>query len=336
MITEETAPASSRMTHGLVLGKFLPYHRGHAHLIHTARRHVDQLTVLVCSIRREPILGGERYQWVRAAHPDCRVVHVSDEVPQTPEEDPAFWPIWTALIGRHAGVVTHVFTSESYGDELARRLAARHVCVDPARHTVPISGTAIRADPLAHWDYLPDVVRPYFTRRVALVGAESVGKTTLARALAAHFATEWVPEYGRTYCEGRDARELHLVDFEAIAWGQATWEDEAARRANRVLICDTELHTTCTWSDLVVGRRPPWLTRAARARHYDLVLHLAPDVPWVDDGTRVLADARAEHDRRLRAELAAAERPVHRVHGSFSDRFASARQAIETVLARRA
>jgi HTH-type transcriptional regulator, transcriptional repressor of NAD biosynthesis genes len=320
------------VSHGLVLGKFLPYHAGHAHLIRTGRAQVEALTVLVCSIAREPIPGGHRYQWVRASHPDCRVVHVSEDVPQAPEDDPRFWPLWTDLIRRYAGDVDVVFTSESYGDELAARLDARHVCVDATRRTIPISGTAIRADPMAHWEYIPEAVRPYFVRRVAIVGAESVGKTTLARQLAERFQTVWVQEYGRAYCEGLDASALELPDFEAIVWGQATWEDAAATNANRVLICDTELHTTCTWSDVIAGSRPAWLTDVARARRYDLVLLLDDDVRWIDDGTRVLARRRAEHTARIRSELEDGGRPFVTVGGTFERRLAAAIRAVEDLL----
>jgi HTH-type transcriptional repressor of NAD biosynthesis genes len=322
------------MSRGLVLGKFLPYHAGHSHLIRTARAQVDALTVLVCSIAREPIPGGLRYQWVRASHPDCRVVHVSEEVPQAPEDDPTFWPIWTDLIRRNAGEVDVVFTSEAYGDELAAQLGARHVCVDAARSTVPVSGTAIRSDPMGRWDYIPEVVRPHFVRRVAIVGGESVGKTTLARCVAGRFNTVWVPEYGRAYCDGRDASTLGLWDFEAIAWGQATWEDSAAATANRVLICDTELHTTCTWSDLIAGERPAWIAAAARARRYDLVLLLDGDVPWIDDGTRVLRPRRAEHTARLRAELEAAGRDFLLVSGNYQQRLTVTTAAVEALIAR--
>lgn len=331
-LSEGTAAHPHSGLHGLVLGKFLPYHAGHAHLIRTARAQVDTLTVLVCSIAREPIAGGHRYQWVRTAHPDCRVVHVSDEVPQAPEDDARFWPIWSDLIRRYAGAVDVVFTSESYGEELGVRIGARAVCVDKARRTVPISGTAIRADPMGNWQYIPEVVRPYFVRRVAIVGAESVGKTTLAQQLAERFHTAWVPEFGRDYCEERHASTLVLPDFEAIAWGQVTWEDAAAAVANRVLICDTELHTTCTWSDLISGSRPAWLTAAARARRYDLILLLDDDVPWIDDGTRVLERRRREHTHRLRAELESAGRGLLCLSGSYEQRLAEATEAVEALL----
>lgn len=321
------------MTRGLVLGKFLPYHAGHAHLIRTARAQVDELVVLVCSIEREPIPGALRFRWVRDAHPDCRVVHVAEEVPQAPEEHAEFWPIWTALIARYAGRVDTVFTSEDYGDELARRIGARHVCIDRERRTVPISGSAIRADPMRYWEAIPPGVRPWFVRRVVLLGTESTGKTTLSRHLAKRFDTVMVEEYGRPYCDTRPALSLELHDFEAIAWGQATWEDEGAELANRVLICDTDLHTTATWSDLVIGTRPWWLTDAARARRYDLVLLLDHHgTPWVDDGTRVLSGRRDEHMRLLRAELDAAGRTYHEIGGSFADREREAERLVAELL----
>ena len=318
---------------GLVLGKFLPYHAGHAHLIRSARAAVDELTVLVCSIAREPIPGELRFHWVAESHPDCRVLHVAEEVPQAPEESPDFWPIWVDLIERYAGHVDRVFTSEEYGDELARRIGAGHTCIDLVRATVPVSGTAIRAAPLEHWEYLPDVVKPYFVRRIAILGPESTGKTSLASTLAQEFRTTWVPEFGRAYCEGRDARSLELADFDAIGRGQLAAEEATARSANRLLFCDTDLVTTCTWSDLIAGARPPWLDEAAGLQQYALTLVLPDaDVPWVDDGTRVLEHQRAEHLERLVAELRARGRTFHLLEGSMEDRFQQACALVRELL----
>lgn len=317
---------------GLVLGKFLPYHAGHAHLIGAARAAVDELTVLVCSIEAEPIPGALRFRWVRDSHRDCRVVHVAEALPQRPEDDPDFWAIWADVVARHAGRVDVVFTSEAYGDELARRLGARHVPIDPERRMVPVSGSAIRRAPLTNWRFVPPAVRPYYALRVAIVGTESVGKSTLAARLAAEMETAWVPEYGRDYCEVRPAESLDVDDLAAIAWGQATWEDERARDAERVLVCDTDLHVTATWSDLLVAERPLWLTDAARARRYDLVVLLEPDVPWIQDGLRVLRDRRERHTAMIRRELEDAGRPYVAIGGPFDQRHAAVARCIDELL----
>lgn len=59
-----------------------------------------------------------------------------------------------------------VFSSEAYGEELARRFDAMPVRVDLDRRGVPVSGTAVRADPVAHWRWLSPAVRAWLVRRV--------------------------------------------------------------------------------------------------------------------------------------------------------------------------
>ncbi len=290
------------MSHGLLVGTFCPYHEGHAAQIRSARATITDLTILVCSRESDPIPGGIRYEWVRAAHPDCRVVWIDEDVAR---------------------------------DALIRQYAAPGDPVISTEPQTPAPAAEILADPMHHWSYLPLHVRPYFVRRIAFVGGESTGKTTLCTELAREFETTWVPEYGRLYCEeGRPAMDLTLVDFEAIAWGQAAWEDEAVKTANRVLLCDTELHVTATGSDIVLGTRPGWLTAAARARRYDLVLLLHHDVPYHQDEVRVLADRRAEHTNRIIKELEAAARPFLTISGSFEQRRAEASAAIRGLLNR--
>jgi hypothetical protein len=87
------------------------------------------------------------------AFPGVDLVHHTDELPQAPEEHPQFWGIWRASIRRHVpGRIDYVFASEDYGERLAAELDARFVPVDRERRNVPVSGRAIRQDPMAHWD----------------------------------------------------------------------------------------------------------------------------------------------------------------------------------------
>ena len=87
-------------------------------------------------------------------------------------------------------------------------------------------------------------------KRVVIIGSESNGTTTLARALAAHYRTVWVPEYGRTYSEGRQhvAQPWRSDEFVHIATEQIRMEDAIARLANKVLICDTDAFATSIWN----------------------------------------------------------------------------------------
>ncbi len=139
------------------------------HLIETAQRRVDHLTVLVCSLQREPIPGALRYQWVRELYPTVNVQHSTEEVPQYPEEHPDFWNIWLNIIRRYVPTgPDYVFTSEAYGDPLAAILGARHICVDIDRKIFPVSGTAVRENPRAHWALIPPPVQDYYTQQLGL------------------------------------------------------------------------------------------------------------------------------------------------------------------------
>jgi len=325
------AKGGEGVTRGLVLGKFLPPHRGHQHLVDAAREQVDELVVLVCSLRREDIAGERRVAWMRELHPDCRVIHVSDENPSEPHEHPDFWRFWIETIRRACPEpIDVVFTSEPYGDELAGRLGARHVEVDRERRAFPVSGTAVRRDPYAHWSLLPPPVRAHFVKRVVITGPESTGKTTLARDLAAHFGTVWIPEYGRVYLDGKGSACVE-DDIPLIAEGQIQSEDEAARRANRILFCDTDLMVTRIWSEHYFGACRDWIVEAARARRYDVHLLLDVDVPWVDDPQRDCGHLRQEFLERFRRELAVAGRRVVEVRGSWDERRAMSIASIDAL-----
>ena len=325
--------------HALVLGKFMPIHQGHVHLVQTAARRAARVTVLVCTLAREPIAGAQRFRWATdtlASLPNVRVVHVTDEVPAQPADSPDFWPIWVPLIRSCVGAdLDVVFTSEAYGAELGRRLHIAAVSVDPARQIVPISAAQIRANPMTNWDFLPVAVRPYFVRRVALVGAESSGKTTLAAALAAAFGTVWVPEFVRDYLEdGPNLPAYTPADLQAIGAGQRALERAYRPLANRLLFCDTDALTTATWAEMYFGdgQVPPGLAHFARTDRYDLTLLLAPDLPWVPDGTRDKPQRRDWHFARLRHWLDAVGRPYVLIQGDGGARLTSARAAVAAAL----
>ncbi len=309
---------------GMLLGKFLPPHRGHQYLIDFARRCVDELTVFVCSIQREPIPGRLRYEWMRNQFGGVRVVHCEDENPQAPEDDPEnFWPIWRqSLLSRLDRPPDLVFASEAYGVRLAQELGAEFVPVDPLRETVPISGRRVLADPLRYADYLLPTARPYFTERIVLVGPESSGKSTLTKRLAARFNTPFVAEYGRTFQENV-RRDLRIEDMLAIAKWHRAAEDAAAMQGRGLLFVDTETIITKLWSKVFFGAVPDGLEEFIAPARYRLYLLMEPHAhEWHDDGWRLQPD-RAERWRffeAMRAELEARGCPYHVLTGDWHAR----------------
>lgn len=305
---------------GFVLGKFMPPHLGHVYLFDFARSYVDELAIIVETERDQPIPGKIRFSWVREMFPSTTVLHLTDENPQDPSEHPDFWKIWEGSLRRILPFQPdYVFASENYGWKLAEVMGAEFVPVDIDRTSVPVSGTAIRNDPMTHWKHLPRITRPWFAKRVCVFGPESTGKSTLARQLSAHFNTTWVPEYARTHIESRSG-EICLDDISLIARGQMAAEDALAFNANRVLFSDTDLITTTIWSDWLFDSCPNWIREEAVKRTYDLYLVTDVDVPWVADAVRYLPEERKSFFNRCIAELEQLKRPYVVISGDWDKR----------------
>lgn len=119
--------------------------------------------------------------------------------------------------------------------------------------------------------------------RVAILGAESSGKSTLAGALAAHYNTVWVPEYLREFVATHD-RVPQEDDQHGIARTQMEREDAAAAKASRFLFCDTTPLMTAVYSRWYWGRVDAQLALLERRHDYAFTLVTAPDGPWEADG----------------------------------------------------
>jgi NadR type nicotinamide-nucleotide adenylyltransferase len=325
---------SPSVQRGLVIGKFYPPHRGHRYLIDTARAAVDELHVIVCQRPEEAPSGELRAAWLRELHPDARVLLIDDTL------DPDDSRAWAEHTVRWLGAAPEVvFTSEEYGERYAGFLGCRHVLVDQARRFVPVSGTRVRADPLGSWEYLEAPVRAYYALRVCLVGAESTGKSTLARALADQYGTIWVPEHGREYSERmlaeHGAYRWSSEDFLAIARAQYEHEEAAARQANRILITDTDPFATAIWHRRYMGAPSPEVEAyAASCRRPDLYLITDVNTPFVQDGTRDGEAVRGWMHETFLAELARDGRPYQLLEGPFPQRLRQATAHIDALLSR--
>lgn len=181
--------------------------------------------------------------------------------------------------------------------------------------------------------------------RVVLIGAESVGKTTLCEQLAAHYNTVWVAEYGREHWERKIAEQKTAAgetpawsddEFVHIAEEQQRRENEAAARANRVLVCDTNAFATATWFERYAGTRHPAVDAIGARDIVDLYLIPSPDVPFVQDGVRDGENIRGWMHARFLELIGAGGTPYLVINGAWEDRLPQAIVAIDALLAEKA
>ena len=173
-------------------------------------------------------------------------------------------------------------------------------------------------------------------KRVVIIGSESSGTTTLARALAEHYRTVWVPEYGRTYSEGRQpcGQPWRSDEFTFIALEQARMEDALAALANGVLICDTDPFATSIWHERYMGQPSDAVREIASRRTYDLYIVTDANIPFVQDDIRDSEPLRQWMQGRFIEELGKMRQPTIVVSGSHEERFAAAVKRIDDILAR--
>ena len=159
--------------------------------------------------------------------------------------------------------------------------------------------------------------------KVAVLGAESTGKTTLCRDLATHFGCPWVPEYMRTYLQAKwDNEQLTCTwdDLLPIAQGQIELENKLAAQAAQnsdsgYLFCDTSLFELMVYSNWYYGDCPDALTKAALTHHYDLMLLTDIDTPWVADDLRDSPHQREEISAYFAHQLTIHNKPFHIISG---------------------
>src|SRR5688572_5228151 len=122
------------------------------------------------------------------------------------------------------------------------------------------------------------------TVRIAFIGPESSGKTTLCKLLSAHFKAPWVPEYARSYLTELD-RAYTLEDVESIA-KQQMQNEEISADSQHLLFCDTEPINFKVWCEHVFGACPDWINEIVSNKAYDHYILTYPDLDWEVDPLR--------------------------------------------------
>lgn len=312
------------ITRGLIFGKFAPLTNGHIEFIIQAASQVSVLYLFLSYDQKfvdaqpewiRPKLGlADRYRDLLDVAADLSNVKVDyvDEsnIPGYPEGSAAF----AKLIRDKQPFVKYDFAFssepeyESYFNEFFPE--AKHVVIDAERKSVPVSATMIRNDVYNNFQLIAWPARKRFMKKVAIVGVESTGKTTLTRHLAQTFNAGWIPEIGRRICE----REFHSSEFAMnredylrIAMEHRLKEIELAGWSDRGVMFSDTTNLITHFSGICAGKIEHGdlmfhaLNLEEGENFYDLILYLTPEVPWVADPLRLqdTPEKREETNRTL-------------------------------------
>lgn len=172
--------------------------------------------------------------------------------------------------------------------------------------------------------------------KIVLFGPESTGKTTLSKQLAAHYQTAWVPEYAREYLQEKWDRSKEVCSYDdllPIAHGQMELENRAVKKANKILICDTDLLETKVYSEAYFdGLVHPVLDKISIENVYDLYLLTYIDTPWTPDDLRDRPNEREFMFSKFETTLKKFNRPYVIIKGNMASRLQKATEIIDKLI----
>ena len=157
--------------------------------------------------------------------------------------------------------------------------------------------------------------------KIIVTGPESSGKTTLCKALSAHFKIPFIEEYAREFLDelGRDYKKDDLLK---IAKGQLKSEENTK-------LLDTDLITIKIWSEYKYGICDKWIIEQIERQKSENRFYLlcTPDIPWEADPLRENPTNRNELFKIYKKELESLEHKYFIVQGENI-----AKQAIYQIL----
>lgn len=169
-------------------------------------------------------------------------------------------------------------------------------------------------------------------KKVAIVGPESTGKSSLTEELAAYYNTEFAPEFARSFLSGL-GRPYNQNDLLHIAKKQQEYIQKLAQKNNEFAFADTELIVLKIWSEFKYKTVHPWILAELKKQDFDLYLLTAIDLPWAEDPLREHPTQRQRLFALYEKELNKRSFPYVIVNGQGKERTLNAIRAIEQFFA---
>ena len=284
---------SSKHRVGLIFGKFYPLHSGHIYLIEKALTQVDELHVILgCEAIRDKQLFeksrmpkqpqvSDRFSWLKETFKDRHNIHIHISDETGINYYPNGWHDWSDSIKRilseHKIYPTVVFTSESQDvKQHERYFGCPVIIIDADRDFVNISATQIRENPYQNWSYIAKAAKPFFVKKVAIIGRDKFNE--LPVQLANIYNTEYVSNGYINYIQREistpeNKRYLSENDYLRIAMLHVERMSKAAEDANKLLFTSIDFDTLTKYYNQIFAKSNEVLNGLKNSYQFDLVIH---------------------------------------------------------------
>lgn len=282
---------------GMYGGSFDPLHIGHVNQIIKAASMCERLyIVLSYSRRRDSIPMEIRYRWIKNSfkHMDnIYIITLEDSALTKDDYDKdTYWEEGRDyILSKTEHSIDVVFCGSDYKG--TNRYEDLYNCkvIYEDRQNIDISSTDIRTNPFEYWEYIPNICKPYYVKKILLVGGESTGKSTLTENLALYYNTNHLEEVGREVCDYAGSEDMMIAsDFHEILLKHKVKEMEVIKQSNKLLFVDTDAIITKFFGQFLLDEDQNTVDELADAithiNSFDMIFFLEPTVAFVQDGTR--------------------------------------------------
>lgn len=285
---------------GAISGKFRAITKAHKEYIIQAGTHCELLHIFILAQQKRYTSLDNTMKAIGKICLNSSIsfkIHVLDMSP-TINDSFELDASWDELLLSYAPNLEVMFNSkENYQN---KQIKTHFLNLSPIHKHISV--TLFETNYCQFYDYLATEYRPYVNSRIVVSGIESTGKSTLTRRLSEIFNSGYSEEYGKNYHDtflGGIHETYQPSDFVKIGMGQIVQDASINMLSSRHLFVDTDavvtLYYLYDYQEHIMSSSQDFeafnqaelmLENFIKYSHYDLLLLLAPTVPFVQDGTR--------------------------------------------------